>query len=217
MADGPADADTEPPTVELVAPDDDGAGVSVNPTVIVNFSELVFNVSGSTFLLYETSNGVQVPATVSYNPSILGAALVPDRTLLANTVHTVLLDSSIVDAANNPLTTVSWSFSTGDDFDSPVVQGTVPLAAASNVDVNTSIAVGFSEAVYNVQSSSFTVDQAGTPIAGTIMMPQLDQATFTPSGPLPAGATINVYLTGSITDINGNPLAPYMFTFSTAP
>ncbi|MGE0867977.1 MAG: Ig-like domain-containing protein [Kofleriaceae bacterium] len=210
----PDAADDEPPAVVFMMPVPNASNVSVAPTIIVGFSEPVQGVSEATFMLYGPG---LIPAQVSYEPSIPGAALMPARTLLANTEHDVYLDSTITDAAGHPLTPVQWSFTTGADLDPPMVINSSPAPTETDVGTTAPVVVVFSEVVFNVSDATFTVDNAGTPIDGMVFMSTQDQAVFTPTSPYPAGATISVNLTAGIMDINGNALVPLSFSFTVAP
>jgi methionine-rich copper-binding protein CopC len=100
-------ADTTPPTVVSMAPADQSTGVAVSTPITATFSE---NVS-STNITVTGPNGT-VPATLSYNASSLTATLTPNAPLAASTSYTVSV-SGATDAANNTMTPVTWSFTTG--------------------------------------------------------------------------------------------------------
>ena len=93
-------------------------GVAVGSTVTATFSEPVLGVSGSTFTLKPgtaTSTATPVAAAVTYVDANRVASLKPSAGLAANTQYTATLAggaSAIRDAANNPLATVSWTFTT---------------------------------------------------------------------------------------------------------
>jgi methionine-rich copper-binding protein CopC len=101
-------ADNTAPTVVATAPADGANGVSVSTTVSATFSE---NVNSGTMTL-TGPNGTTVPATVSYDQDALALTLTPSSTLNPSTRYTVSV-SGAKDAANNTMTPVSWSFTTG--------------------------------------------------------------------------------------------------------
>ena len=64
----------------------------------------------------KTSSGSTVSAVVSYSSTSRKVTLNPSATLAASTKYTVTLTggtTAIRDAAGNPLTTKTWSFTTG--------------------------------------------------------------------------------------------------------
>ena len=130
----------------------------------------------------------------------------------------MFVTSPITDFFGNPLVAESWSFTTGSDLVEPSVRTTQPVNNSTNVAVTAPIIVTFDEPVQNVTVTTFTVDQSGTPITGTIATSNGGRSyTFTPSAALPAATTITVTLTPGITDLAGNPLAAGIgFQFTTA-
>jgi hypothetical protein len=108
--------DVTPPTATPTTPTAGATGVSRTANITVTFSEAVKAVNGTNFTLTRTSNGVKVGAAVSYNATTRVGTLNPNPTLLANTQYTVTLTggtAAIRDAANNPLATFTYTFTTG--------------------------------------------------------------------------------------------------------
>lgn len=100
------------PTVTGRSPAPGATGVSRSSPVTASFSESVKGVSGTSFTLKQTASGAAVAATVSYNATTKVATLRPTAPLPAGTRLTVQLTSAIKDIAGNPLTAMSWSFTT---------------------------------------------------------------------------------------------------------
>ena len=207
--------DATPPSVTSRSPGVAATGVSVGATVIVDFSEAVNGVSAATLTL--TEGVTPVAGTVSYSTTPSRATLTPAAQLAANTTYTVNLTAGITDLAANPLSPVTWMFTTGADTIAPQVVVTSPVDLATAVPTTATITVQFDEPVQNVTITSFTVN--GGAITGTIALSAGNTvATFTPDAALPAGATISVALTIAITDVAANALAaPVAFSFMTAP
>ena len=103
------------------------------------------------------------------------------------------------------------------DTTPPMVFATMPANGETNVATSAVVRVQFDEPVLTVDVSTFTLDSAGTPIAGGITQVDPYTYTFIPTPELPAGATIEVTLTSDITDMSLNPLAMTTFSFGTAP
>ena len=88
-------------------------GVARTGSIAVRFSEGVKGVTGSTVQLRDTVTGLYVPATVSYDATAKRASLRPTASLVAHRKYIAIVRSSIRDLAGNPMTTASWSFTTG--------------------------------------------------------------------------------------------------------
>jgi hypothetical protein len=103
------------PTVTGTSPAANATGVGRTANVVAAFSEAVTGVSSTTVKL-KTSSGTAVSAVVSYSTTSRKVTINPSKTLAAKTKYTVTLTggtTAIRDAAGNPLTTRTWSFTTG--------------------------------------------------------------------------------------------------------
>ncbi|MDT0351679.1 Ig-like domain-containing protein [Pseudonocardia charpentierae] len=107
--------DTIAPTVTARTPSANATGVSRTRDITATFSEGVAGVGGTSVTLKNAFTGAVIAAGVSYSASTRVVTLNPSSTLAANTKFTVTLTGgagAIKDAAGNPLTTVSWTFTT---------------------------------------------------------------------------------------------------------
>jgi hypothetical protein len=108
--------DKTAPALTVTAPASDAAGVPVNGTVMVMFTEPVQGVDDRSFTLRGAGAAADVSAAVSYDDSTWIATLDPKADLSADTSYTVTLTggaSAIRDVAGNPLLNVSFAFTTG--------------------------------------------------------------------------------------------------------
>ena len=135
-------ADTTAPTVATRSPAAGATGVGVSSLVSVSFNEALTasSVTTSSFEL-RTSGGTLVPATVSYNPATMTAALTPSSALAASSTYTVNVkggatDPRIKDAAGNALaSTATWTFTTTvDDCPCTTWDNTVSPGASNDPD-----------------------------------------------------------------------------------
>jgi hypothetical protein len=108
----------------------------------------------------------------------------------------------------------------------PMLTFTSPTDFATNVSVDTSIVVTFTEPAFNVSSLTFYVMANGSAQTGqlTAIGTPVDYTTYEllPTNPLPASSTVVVTLTNQIYDGAGNPLATpsagqLQFSFTTGP
>lgn len=113
------DADVTPPMLTFMRPMDLETNVSRSETILVRFSEQVFNVSSLTMSAF--SNGSVVMGQLSaigVPPDYSTYELVPTDLLPANMTVTVTLTSQIYDAVGHALVTpmagqLTFSFTTG--------------------------------------------------------------------------------------------------------
>lgn len=101
------------PIVVAKSPAANATAVSRTANVTATISENVTGVSNGTFALRNAVSGALVSYAVSYNATTRVATLNPNVTLPANTKYTATISSSIKDAGGNPLSGLSWSFTTG--------------------------------------------------------------------------------------------------------
>jgi len=168
-----ADSDTTPPQVTAKTPASGATSVATGTSVIATFSEAVVGVTSSTFTL-TASSGAAVTASVNYDSASKTATLVPGSALLANTSYTAQLTSGIADNAGNPLTPISWSFTTA-----PATSGGGTFTFGAAVDTYVNQAAPTTS--YGSASSFLVYDAANATKQSFIR--------FTVSD-LPAGATV---------------------------
>ena len=104
------------PTISSRTPASGAVAVSRTANVTAAFSENVTGASGTTFVLRNAATGASVPAVVTYSATTRVATLNPSVTLAARTRYTATVTGgtgSVRDVAGNPLTTATWSFTTG--------------------------------------------------------------------------------------------------------
>ena len=110
-----------------------------------------------------------------------------------------------------------------DDFEEivglcPIVTTINPLAGATDVALNNSITVKFNERMdpNTINSSSFTLLQTLSPVAGTVTYTDTT-ATFKPSSNLLANTSYTARLTTAIKSLKGNALqSDFVWSFRTA-
>ena len=101
------------------------------------------------------------------------------------------------------------------DVTAPLVTSTTPADNAIGVARTAPIVVNFDEAVFNVDTTSFTVMEGGNVVSGTITAPTAQTYRFQPSTPLVPNTIMTVSLTSAISDFVGNTLVPVSFSFQT--
>ena len=105
------------PAVTATTPVAGATGVLRNSNVTATFSEAItgFTVAG-TVRIDRVSTGVQVASAVTFNSTTRVLTINPGASLLANTQYRVTITggtAGVRDLAGNPLTTRTWTFTTG--------------------------------------------------------------------------------------------------------
>lgn len=207
------------PTVALLNPGNNSTGISLSPSIQLQFNEAVQNVTPSNITLHEESAGgigiaissITAGANNTYTFS-------PVESLNQQTSYYVVINSQIHDNGGDALTPITFKFTTG-DFTIPVASIITPSNNATNVSVNPSIQIHFSKAVENVNTANITLHVGSIygPTAGieSITVGANNTYSITPSVTLNQLTTYYLALTDGITDTNGNSLAFTSFSFTT--
>lgn len=209
------------PTVSGRTPAAGATGATVASPVTATFSRAVQGVSGSTFVL-KNQAGVVVPATVTYDSTLLTATLRPSSVLAASQIYTATLTggaSAIRDAAGTPLVTENWAFTTAA---APTVTARTPGAGSTGVAAGSNVTATFSTAVQGVTSSSFLLKSpSGQVIPAAVTFSATTRtATLNPAASLLNDTKYTATLIGgtaTIRDAAGTPLTGTSWTFTTGP
>jgi hypothetical protein len=216
----PLGTDTVAPSLTSQSPLPGASGVGVGDRVTVGFSEPVTGVDRTAFTLTGTAG--LVPATVTYDPTLRVATLVPAGPLAAGTSYTVALSGTVSDAAGNRLTPTSWTFTTAappppPDVLAPTSTSHSPASDAKQVSRAGNVTATFSEPVTGVSTTSMTLKGSkGAAMLATVMYdPTTRVATLDPAATLGKRTRYTAALTSGITDLAGNRLSPQAWSFTT--
>ena len=207
------------PVLTKLLPANNGTAATLSGNITATMSENVAGLDGDSFVL-RTPGGAAVRATVSWNSVSRLATLNPTANLLPDTRYTATLTGgagAIRDQAGNPLTTRSWSFTTGP---APTVASSSPAANATKVSRTANVVVAFSEPVVGVSSTTVRLrTSSGTIVPATVTYSTTSRkATLNPSRTLAAGTKYTVGVAGGTTairDAAGNPLTTKSWSFTT--
>ena len=203
--------DTVVPVISSTDPVNGATNLSDVQVITVTFSEPIKE-GTSWFELINRNTGTAVDFTTSINGNVL--TITPTSDLSEGWYKVIVHTGSVTDLAGNMVAVKSFTFSVGT---SPTIISTTPLDGATDVNVAKTITVTFSEAIR--KSSHFwaeLVDSTGNAVAYTSYITGGNMLVINPTGDLAAGTTYKVKLhTGCVTDLAGNPVAPYTFTFTT--
>jgi methionine-rich copper-binding protein CopC len=208
--------DTTAPNLSSRSPGVNATNVAVLSDVVAVFNEdmqaasLEFSLAGP--------GGIAVPGVVSYDGASRTARFDPATSLQAGTNYTATL-AGARDLAGNLMTTRTWSFTTraATELVAPGVVATSPTDGAAGVPIASNVTATFSEAIQPTALVLTLAEPGGTPISAPVTYDTVTRtATFDPAGPLRAGAAYTATLSG-VLDLAGNPMAPFVWSFATAP
>ena len=196
------------PSVSSTTPANSATNVSVNSTIVINFSESV-TASASAFSL-ECPSGSPLTFTQTASPSA-SFTLTPTSPLPAGVTcavkvtATLVTDTDATDPPDQMASDYTFAFATTSPADAaPFVTSTTPANGAANVPVASPIVINFSESV-NAGPSAFSLVCAGVPQAfGQTSAPSASY-TLTPTASLPSSAACTVTVAaGQISDTDAN-------------
>jgi hypothetical protein len=201
----------------ITDPSDGTTDVSVDTNITATFSDDIDSTTVDTNSFF--INGVA--GSVSYDIGTKTATFTPTSDLNYNSTYTASITTDVEDLDGNVLAAdYTWSFTTGSapDTTAPTANSNTPLNDATDVPVDATISVTFSEDMdaSTIDTNSFTLDNG---VTGTISYDSNSTAaTFTPSADLNYNTTYTVTITTGVEDLSGNPLqADYTFSFTTEP
>jgi hypothetical protein len=211
------------PTVNESVPANESTDQFLNTLVTATFDQDMdpATIDDTTFTLVETLSATPVAGTVTYHAPTRSATFNPTADLAASTEFTATITTGAENTSGLGVSPdFSWIFTTGTDTDgtAPTVTATVPVDAATDVLVNSTITATFSEQINlaTLSGTTFTV-VGGSVVAGTITWDSATlTATFTPSVNLQDNTTYTCTITTGVEDQAENALAaPFVWTFTT--
>jgi len=215
--------DTTRPTVLSPLPANAATGFPTNGRPSITFSEAMLptSISSTSFTLQQ--GATNVTGTVTYADAARIATFAPAATLTAGVVYTGTITTAVEDlAGNNLASSFVWTFTTAaaPDTTAPTVDTVSPLIG-STAALNTMVNASFSEAIdpATITTATFRLTGPGTtPVPGTLayidVQGNRSNATFDPTGDLPANTTITGTITTGVRDLAGNALASdFVWTF----
>jgi Ice-binding-like/Bacterial Ig-like domain len=212
------------PTIISTVPANGATSVPINQTITATFSVAMnpATISATTFKV-QAPGGVAVTGAVTYLPAGSVANFTPAANLAANTLYTATITTGATDLSGNALASnYVWTFTTGAAANTtkPTVISNIPLAGATGVALNQTVAATFSEAMNaaTITATSFTLAGPGNvAVAGQVAYASVgNTATFTPTANLAASTLYTATITTGAADLFGNTLAAnYVWTFTT--
>lgn len=145
--------------------------------------------------------------------SIIGSSISPDNNATTDYTNPVIYTVTAEDATTQEYTVTVSSV----DTTAPTIMSVSPTDGTSDVFLDTSIQVTFSEAIDSstLTTDSFTLNDGSSDIAGTISTSG-SIAILTPSYPLQSNTEFTATLMTTIEDNNDNSLAEnYFWSFTT--
>ncbi|MFZ1086684.1 MAG: Ig-like domain-containing protein [Terracidiphilus sp.] len=227
---GPVLIQANPPNGMTNVPVNSNNGPWAGTSLGLLFNEPVAadSLGGITLTAIPMAGGAASTVPISFYPEYGNTILAVQLpwSLLPNTTYTYNV-TGVSDYNGNPMTPATSTFTTGSSFDwtNPTITASNPANGVSDVDVNSTLSVTFSEAMDPVIITSSQIylqnQNTGATIPATLSLsPDYTTIFLTPSAPLDPATIFNLvywpnnwYLTG----IAGNPANNYgtISTFTT--
>jgi RHS repeat-associated protein len=216
--------DTTPPQVLGISPSNGATAVPLNGLIVLGFSKPLDPISLTSGFQVQSA-GQPVPGGIAMSNGNQLLTFTPTGGFMANTTCTVTLTNQVTDVGGLPLSNpVTYSFATGasTNTNTPSVTVVSPARNTVGVPTNVQVQVEFSEPMdpLTITSSTFQIVAWGTsvPTPGTISVSSNGQtATFTPTTPLGPFVSYTVTASNGITDVAGNALQYFDWSFTTGP
>jgi len=210
--------DTTPPTVTAVTPPNGATGIPTSTPVVITFSEPLnpATITTSNFGLFNGATALQFSLVRSDD----SMTVTMSPTLPTNASVTVVVTHGVTDLSGNPLADFTSQFTTASySAGNPAsVTSLQPPAQSTNVAASTNISIVFDRPMDPTSvANGIFVSQNGVLTAGTLSMAAANSVLFTPAAPFAAAATVQVFVTSTVADTNGNPASPYSAMFTIAP
>jgi hypothetical protein len=202
------------PVVISTIPTNGATNVPISQLISVTFNEEM-NLSTINEATITIKDGSSVQGGITYQGTT--ATFTPNSPLTPNTTYTGRVTTGVKDITGNALQTdYIWTFSTGALL-SPLVILTDPENLESNVNINKVVMATFNMPMdaLTINSTTFTIGQGGTNIAGTISYTGAT-ASFAPTELLKPNTTYTGTITSGVKNPSGTSLvSDYVWTFTT--
>jgi hypothetical protein len=211
--------DDTPPTVTVTNPTNNATGVAPSSPIKVTFSEAMdaSTIVAANFVLTKvTGTSAVVSGAVTYDAATHVATFTPSG-LAELTGYSMAVSGNVKDAAGNVMGgAYVFGFTTG-DATAPTVVGVSPPNASTDIALNATVRVTFSEAMDPSSINASTVSLKNTLTSAVITTTVVYdaatlRATVTPVGPLAGNTNYTVTISTGAKDAAGNPLGALVFT-----
>jgi hypothetical protein len=206
--------------VAAVSPADEAPGAPVTSAVHITFTRAIdpASVTNASFILEKLGPGGATPVVGTVAANELSATFTPATLLAFVADYRVRVTSAVTDASGllgldqypsiAGLQPFESEFHTTHEMIPPRVESVFPGGGASGVDIDTQVALLFSEAMDpGALTSAFHLQRAGAPTPGTGLLDTNGRIyTFTPASPLVWSTTYAVVVDSTARDLAGNAL-----------
>jgi len=204
--------DTTGPSLTSISPANNSTGISVDSAVVMIFSEPVDQRTAPLV----TGAGVTVPGTYAVDDATV--TFTPSVTLKGSTQYRVDVRYNAPDLAGNTRYNGYQYFTTEvtEDVVAPTVVSISPVSDAVDVNPGSGVVVTFSEPMNpgTLNNSNIAFYSNSAVITATVFK-SADGQQLTLTGNLPQASVVSVVMNSEVQDLSGNPLAPYVSSFTT--
>jgi large repetitive protein len=209
-----SDIDSVAPSFVSISPAHQAVDVTLDlAQIVIEFDEPINALVAPTV----TGGGITVPGT--YQVSGNTVTFIPAIDLIGDTRYTISFSNRVYDLAGNSRSIGNKYFNTAvaTDTTAPTIVSITPTSDATDVNPGQTVNLTFSEPI---ASSSLTRDNIGLYSNGSYISPNItrsaDGIQVTITANIPTLSLVSVILNDGVTDLSGNPIAPFVSSFTTS-
>lgn len=208
------------PLVISTDPENLATGVPLDKVMTATFNQSMnpSTITPESFSLQSGAKGMLVlTGDLAYNGVNSTLSFTPSAKLAPATTYTATISTKVKDITGNALQEdYVWTFSTGTTI-SPMVVSTDPVNNDSGVFLNKTVTASFNQEMdpLSTTSSTFTIMQGITPVAGTISYSGTT-VSFKPSADFSSNTVYTGTIKAGVKNLSGTTLAEdYVWNFTT--
>lgn len=219
---GSGSGSSSAPNIIAVDPADGSTLIAINSKVIATFDKNMNaeTLDDASFTLVGAGEAA-LTGIIKFDDYSRSVSFTSDSHFTADTVYTATITSSAKSTGSKSLKSdYVWSFTSGteEDTDAPTVNSTVPEDTSTDVAINRSISVFFSESLdpasINPDTFKLTSNAGNTSVSGKVSY-ENRLVSFQPNSNLAINTLFTATLTTGVEDLAGNTMAVnFVWTFT---
>jgi YD repeat-containing protein len=211
-------ADNTALQVLSVTPPNGSTGIPIATNLVLTFNKAVDATTVSASSLPVQASGANVAGNYTVNGAVVSFA--PLNPLPGNAQIQVIAENPLQDAAGNGVNFFSSSFTTAAVRSTtlPQVVSVAPTDGATNIGLNATVVLTFSESLNpsTVNSNTFgLLSNSGVPLGVNVSISADNRTVMLNANALPASSAVTVAVTAGVQDLSGNALLPFRSQFNT--
>lgn len=203
------------------SPAANATNVALDTAISFKFSRAMYSssINESNIYLRRSGSTSNISLDLDYDSGTRIVTLTPDKDLSFDSTYIVYVSDNVKDTNRDPITPVTWSFSTAQESDLRITDRN-PDSGDTGISLSSKITIKFSN---TLKSSSVTastcylrVTSSGTSVPAAVTYSSSSRTvTITPSDPLKSNTQYTVYVTSGVKDSDGMAFSGTSWKFRT--